>query len=69
MRHRRGEGRLGPADPGVGATRRVYFYAASFASLMMAGNGIVLMLHYAIEAMFGGAVIYSSQTDLAVGCP
>ena len=51
----------------MGATRRVYFYAVSFASLMMAGNGIVLMLHYAIEAIFGGAVIYSSQTDLAVG--
>ena len=67
VRHRRGEGRLVPADPGVGATRRVYFYAVSFASLMMAGNGIVLMLHYAIEAIFGGAVIYSSQTDLAVG--
>ena len=67
VRHRRGEDRLGPADPGVGATRRVYFYAVSFASLMMAGNGIVLMLHYAIEAVFGGAVIYSSQTDLAVG--
>ena len=63
-RHRSGPA---PADPGVGATRRVYFYAVSFASLVVAVNGVVLILDYVVEALFGPRVISGSQTGLAVG--
>ena len=65
-RHRRGGGQF-RGDPGVGSARRVYFYAVSFASLMMMGNGVVLIIGYVVDALFGGRVISASQTSLAVG--
>ena len=32
------------ADPGIGTVRRLYFYIVSFVALMMASNGIVLLI-------------------------
>ena len=54
-------------DPGIGTIRRIYFYVVSFASLMMAVNGVVLLVRFVLEGVFGAAEIASSSTPLAIG--
>jgi hypothetical protein len=59
--------RLGAVDPGIGIVRRLYFYLVSFAALMMTANGVVQIIRYIVESLFGGDLISGSQTGLAVG--
>ena len=54
-------------DPGIGTARRVYFYVVSFVALMMAANGVVQIVQYLLESLFGSDVLSPSQTRLAVG--
>ena len=54
-------------DPGIGTVRRLYFYAVAFVALMMAANGVVQIVRYILESLFGGQVVHASQTQLAVG--
>ena len=55
------------ADPGMGTVRRLYFYIVSFVALMMASNGVVLIIRFLLDSVFGGSVVRSSVTPLAAG--
>ena len=55
------------ADPGIGTVRRLYFYIVSFVALMMAANGIVLIIRFLLDSIFGGSVVTSSVIPLAAG--
>ena len=58
---------LGQVDPGIGTVRRIYFHLVSFVALMMAANGLVQIVQYLLESLFGGEVLSPSQNRLAVG--
>ena len=45
------------ADPGIGTVRRLYFYIVSFVALMMASNGVVLIIRFLLDSIFGGPVV------------
>lgn len=60
--------RSGPqADPGIGTIRRLYFYGVSLAALMMAANGISLVVDDMLAAAFGDDVLVGSVEKLALG--
>ena len=54
-------------DPGIGTSRRLYFYVVSLAALMMAVNGLVQVVRFLLNSQFGPDVISGSNTGLAVG--
>ena len=54
-------------DPGIGTVRRLYFYLVAFVSLMMSVSGIVLLIQFIFDSIFGGEVISDSTTMLAGG--
>ena len=54
-------------DPGIGTVRRLYFYVVAFVSLMMTASGIVLLIQFILDSVFGGDVISDSTTRLAGG--
>ena len=54
-------------DPGIGTSRRLYFYVVSLAALMMAVNGLVRVVRFLLDSQFGPDVITASSTGLAVG--
>ncbi len=57
-------------DPGIGTVRRLYFYTVSFVSLMMAANGVALLIEYVLEAAADNVIVVSpSQERLAAGLP
>ena len=63
-------------DPGIGTPRRVYFYLASFVSLMMAASGAATALATLLDSAFreGGADAYADSLAMglalvAVGLP
>ena len=55
------------ADPGIGTVRRLYFYIVSFVALMMASNGIVLLIRTLLDSAFGGPLVTSSNITVAAG--
>ena len=60
-------GKDGAAEDGGSIVRRIYFYVVSFASLMMWVNGVVLLAQFALDGIFGGALISASNTGIAAG--
>ena len=54
-------------DPRIGTIRRLYFYVVSFVALMMAANGLVQIGRYVLDDLFGGEILSSSPTALAIG--
>ena len=66
-RYGRLRGGLAAPDPGVGTVRRLYFYAVSFAALMMAANGVVRIVRYVIDALLREGLVSGSQVELAMG--
>ena len=64
---RRRRGGLEVVDPGIGTIRRLYFYGVSFVALMMAANGVVLILQFVLEGAFGPEAVSASRLRLAVG--
>ena len=63
-------------DPGIGTPRRVYFYLASFVSLMMAASGAATAMATLLDSAFraGGADAYADSLAMglalvAVGLP
>lgn len=54
-------------DPGIGTVRRLYFYAVAFVALMMAANGVVLLVRFVLDGLFGGTLVSSSNAMLAGG--
>ena len=67
QRKRRGAGEEAEVDSGIGTIRRLYFYVVSFVALMMAANGLVQVGRYLLEVLFGGEILSSSRTQLAIG--
>ena len=67
VQRRRAGPTLDVPDPGIGTIRRTYFYAISFVALMMAANGIVLVIQFVLEGLFSSDVVSQSSTGLAVG--
>lgn len=55
------------SEDGGGIVRRIYFYVVAFASLMMWVNGVVLLAQFALDGIFGGALISASNTGIAAG--
>lgn len=60
-------GKDGAAEDGGSIVRRIYFYVVAFASLMMWVNGVVLLAQFALDGIFGGALISASNTGIAAG--
>ena len=60
-------GKDGASEDGGSIVRRIYFYVVSFASLMMWVNGVVLLAQFALDGIFGGALISASNTGIAAG--
>src|SRR3990172_8625165 len=50
---RRREGLQTEAEEGIGAVRRLYFYFATFAYMMVASVGVVLVAAYILDELFG----------------
>ena len=65
-RRRRREA-LRPSDPGIGTVRRLYFYLVSLVALIMAVNGLVQIVRYPLDSLFGPETLAASRTGLAVG--
>jgi len=67
---RRREGDLEPeteADRGIGTVRRLYFYVGTFAYMMVASVGVVLVARYVLDELFGPPVLLRGETQLALG--
>jgi hypothetical protein len=67
---RRREGGLeaeNEADRGIGTVKRLYFYVGTFAYLMVAAVGVVLVARYVLDELFGPAVLSRDSTQLALG--
>ena len=56
-----------PDDPGIGTARRLYFYVVSFAALMMVANGVVQIIRFLLNDLFGPAVISANASAVAWG--
>jgi hypothetical protein len=54
-------------DPGIGTVRRLYFYIVSFVALMMSISGVVLVVQFILDSLFGGPVVTPSSAGLAGG--
>src|SRR3990170_2382042 len=55
------------ADRGVGTVKRLYFYGSTFAYMLVAGVGVVLVARYALDETFGPPVLTRSTAQLALG--
>ena len=54
-------------DPGIGTVKQLYFYGVSFVALLMAANGVTLVIAYVLDSLFGGPVISPSGEMLFWG--
>ena len=52
---------------GIGAVRRLYFYFGTFAYMIVAGVGVVLVARYVLDELFGPPVLERDVTGLAIG--
>ncbi|HKZ50703.1 MAG TPA: DUF5671 domain-containing protein, partial [Dehalococcoidia bacterium] len=66
-RRREGLGAEPEADRGIGTVRRLYFYGASFVSVMVAASGLVLIARYVLDELFGPTVLSRDQGPLSLG--
>ena len=55
------------AEGAMGGVQRLYFYVATFAYLLVAGNGIVLVARYLLDELFGPERLTRDVTELALG--
>ena len=65
-RRRRGRG-LEAIDPGIGIVRRLYFYIVSFVALMVAANGLMIVVMWILNGLIGDKDLSESTTPLAAG--
>ena len=52
-RRRRGRGLQTVSAPGIGTVRRLYFYIVSFVALMVASSGLMIVVMWILEGLFG----------------
>jgi hypothetical protein len=64
---RRREGPDGEDDEGIGTLRRIYFYFATVAYMIVASVGAVLVARYILDELFGPEVLDRDVTQLALG--
>lgn len=55
------------ADEGIGTVRRLYFYFATFAYMMVASVGVVLVAAYILDELFGPERLHRDVTRVALG--
>ena len=53
-------------DPGIGTLKRLYFYGLSFVSLGVAAPGIILLIDFLLDRLFGSPTLSRGQTQLAL---
>jgi hypothetical protein len=54
-------------NKGIGMVKRLYFYAATFAYMVVAGVGVSLVGSYVLDRLFGPAVLSGGTARLAAG--
>ena len=54
-------------EPGVGTIRRLYYYGSCFVSLMVAAAGVILLLDFLADRLFGPRVLSGGEVQLAMG--
>src|SRR3972149_10271335 len=54
-------------DRGIGTVKRLYFYAATLAYMIVAGVGIVLVARHVLNEQFGPPVLSRGTGQLALG--
>ena len=64
---RRREGLEAEEDRGIGTVRRLYFYFGTFVYMIVASVGVVLILRYVLDELFGPARLNGDVTVLALG--
>lgn len=64
---RRREGLEPEAEQGIGTVRRLYFYFGTFAYMMVASVGVVLVGRYVLDELFGPPVLARDVTLVALG--
>ncbi|MDP7578768.1 MAG: DUF5671 domain-containing protein [SAR202 cluster bacterium] len=58
---------LGEIDRGIGTVRRLYFYIVSIVALMMAANGMALVVGFLLDSLIGPATLTGTSVRLATG--
>ncbi len=64
---RRREGLEPEAEAGIGTVRRLYFYFGTFAFMMVASTGVVLVGRYLLDEIFGPTTLERDVTQLSLG--
>lgn len=54
-------------DLGIGTLKRVYYYGLSFVALGVAAPGLIILLDFLLDNLFGPPALYGGQTQLALG--
>jgi len=55
------------ADQGIGTVRRIFVYVLSLAGLATSGIGMVLLVRFLLDSVFGRAALAVEQSTLALG--
>jgi len=63
----RRRGRPQEEDSGIGTIKRVYYYGLSFIALGVAAPGLIVLLDFLLDNLFGPPALSRSQTQLALG--
>lgn len=64
---RRREGLEPEAEEGLGTVKRLYFYFGTFAYMIIASVGVVLIAAYVLDELFGPPALDRDVTQVAVG--
>jgi|GEM_PF-261935 len=63
----RRRGKANGEDNGIGTLKRVYFYGLAFIALGVAAPGLIVLLDFLLDSVFGSPALYRSETQLALG--
>src|SRR3990172_12474775 len=64
---RRREGLEPEAEEGIGTVKRLYFYFGTFAYMIIASVGVVLIAAYVLDELFGPTTLARGVTQVALG--
>lgn len=54
-------------DPGIGTLKRLYFYGLSFIALGVVTPGLILLIDFLLDSLFGPSNLSRGQNQLALG--
>ena len=66
-RWRRAGAAADTGEPIAVSVRRFYFYSVSLTGLLVGASGLIFIVHFALEVIFGALVIAASRDPLAIG--